>query len=388
VLFVLITALLTLVSTYTGVRLLPAMMLSPSALIVAVLVLLAPPLLAGAGVAARMWGRPTWGRRLTWAGSLTLGWVSWLFVLTLLREPVLAIAHGLLSRPDAALIWRASAQAVPLLTLLITLIGLFGALGSPRVKRVAIPLMNLPAALQGFRIVQLTDVHVGSTIRRSFVQHVVDRVNALHPDVIVITGDLVDGTVAQLIDQVAPLAALRSRHGTFFVTGNHEYYSGVHEWIAHLRSMGMRVLMNEHAIIAHGDSVLLIAGVPDPTAEALDKNLRPDPELALKNAPAQVYPRILLSHRPQSAPAAARAGFDLQLSGHTHGGQFWPWTLVVRWREPLSIGLDRLEDLQVYTSRGTGFWGPPLRLGAPSEITSLQLVRANAGVRGGAESSQ
>ena len=374
--FVIITALLTLVSTYVGWRLLPSLALGPVALTVATLILALPPVLAAGSMLARFLDKGGWARRLTWAASLALGWVSSLTLLTLLRELVLALGTVLLSRPGAAALYRASAWAVPALALLATLFGLVRALGRPRIVHVNVPLTDLPDDLQGFTVVQLSDVHVGSSIRRAYVQRVVDRVNAMKPDLVAITGDLVDGTVEQLASQVEPLAQLRSQFGTFFVTGNHEYYSGAAAWIAHLRQLGMRVLMNEHVILRRGASALLLAGVPDPAAQAFDPAQRSDPRLALRGAPSQVRPRILLAHRPRSAPAAASAGFDLQLCGHTHGGQFWPWNLVVRYQEPLSIGLDRLNDLWVYTSRGTGFWGPPQRLGVPSEITCLHLVRA------------
>jgi hypothetical protein len=376
--FIVVTALLTLVSTYVGVRLLPAMSLGPIALALAVLILALPPLLAAGGMLARLLARGGWARRLTWAASLALGWVSSLTLLTLLREPLLAIGALTVARSDGAVLHRLSAWAVVALALLATLVGLVRALGRPRIVHVSIPLADLPHDLQGLRIVQLSDVHVGSTIRRAYVQRIVDRVNALQADLVAITGDLVDGTVAQLADQVAPFAQLRSQFGTFFVTGNHEYYSGAMAWIAHLRGMGMRVLMNEHVVLRRGDAALLLAGVPDPAAQAFDPAQVGDPRLALRGAPPEARPRILLAHRPRSASAAASAGFDLQLSGHTHGGQFWPWNLVVRFQEPLSIGLDRLRQLWVYTSRGTGFWGPPQRLGVPSEITCLQLVRAES----------
>lgn len=371
--FVIVTSLLTLVSAYIGIRLLPALSLEPWASAVAILILSLPPLSAAAALVLRSLTASALARRITWAASLTLGWVSWLFVLTLLREPLLGISHWLLPASTATQITRLSAQAVPTLALIATVLGVFGALGRPRIRRVTIPLVELQPALQGFTIVQLSDVHVGQSLGRRFVQRIVDRVNTLDPDLIVITGDLVDGTVAQLRDAVAPLAALRSRHGVFFVTGNHEYYSGATAWIAHLESLGIRVLSNEHVLIRRADAALVLAGIPDPVGQAFDPAARGDPHSALRAAPDGVRPRILLSHRPGSARAALRAGFDLQLSGHTHGGQFWPWNLVVRAREPLSIGLDRLETLWVYTSRGTGFWGPPQRLGAPSEITLLQL---------------
>ncbi len=376
--FIVATALLTLVSAYVGVRLLPALALGHLALALAVLVLGLPPLLAAGGMLARLLTRAGWARRLTWAASLALGWVSSLFVLTLLRELTLALGSLILPRSDAAALHRLSALAVPVLAVVVTLWGLLRALGRPRVVHVKIPLPDLAADLQGLTIVQLSDVHVGSTIRRAYVQRVVDRANALRPDLVAITGDLVDGTVVQLADQVAPLSQLRGRFGTFFVTGNHEYYSGASDWIAHLRQMGIRVLMNEHVILQRGSAALLLAGVPDPMARAFEPSQRSDPRAALQGAPAHIRPRILLAHRPRCAPAAASAGFDLQLCGHTHGGQFWPWNLVIRFQEPLSIGLDRLNDLWVYTSRGTGFWGPPQRLGVPSEITCLHLVRAGS----------
>lgn len=380
--FVIATAVLALVSCYEGLRLLPSLALGPTALALAVLVLALPPLLAGGGLLARLLEKTGWARRLIWAASLSLGWVSSLFFLTLLRDLALAIGAAIVPRAEALALHRFSALAVLLLAAAATVLGLFCALGRPRVVQVDVPLSDLPAELQGLTIVQLSDVHVGATIRRAYVQRVVDRVNALHPDLVAITGDLVDGSVAQLADEVAPLAQLRSRLGTFFVTGNHEYYSGAAEWIAHLRAMGMRVLMNEHVILRRGDAALLLAGVPDPSARAFDATERSDPRAALRGAPLQVRPRILLAHRPRSAPAAASAGFDLQLSGHTHGGQFWPWNLVLHFQEPLSIGLDRLNGLWVYTSRGTGFWGPPQRLGVPSEITCLHLMRVESAAEG------
>jgi predicted MPP superfamily phosphohydrolase len=350
--------------------------LAPLGLAVASAILALPPLLAAGGMLWRLLSRPAWARRWIGAAALALGWVSSLFMLTLLRELALALGALMLPRMDALALQRLSALSVPVLALLATLLGLVRALGRPRIVHVDIPLPDLPADLQGLTIVQLSDVHVGSTIRRPYVQRVVDRVNALQPALVAITGDLVDGTVEQLGSEVAPLAQLRSHFGTYFVTGNHEYYSGAATWTAHLRRIGMRVLTNEHVVLRRGGTELVLAGVPDIMVQAFDPGQRSDPGAALRGAPPQARPRILLAHRPRSAQAAARAGFDLQLCGHTHGGQFWPWNLVVRFQEPLSIGLDRLDNLWVYTSRGTGFWGPPQRLGVPAEITCLRLIRA------------
>jgi uncharacterized protein len=173
-----------------------------------------------------------------------------------------------------------------------------------------------------------------------------------------------------------PLADLRSRHGSFFVTGNHEYYSGAVEWIALLRRLGVTVLLDEHVVLEHGGAQVVLAGVADFGARHFIAAHRSDPRAAIAGAPSGAGLRVLLAHQPRSASAAADAGFDVQLSGHTHGGQFWPWNLLVKLQQPFVAGLHRLRSLWVYTSRGTGYWGPPLRLGAPAEITRLRFVTA------------
>jgi predicted MPP superfamily phosphohydrolase len=220
-------------------------------------------------------------------------------------------------------------------------------------------------------------VHVGLTIKREYVDAIVEAVNGLKADIIAVTGDLVDGPVQELARHTAPLARLSARHGAFFVTGNHEYYSGERAWTAEFTRLGLRVLVNEHVVVTHGGAPLVVAGVTDYSAHHFNPEQRSDPAAALSGAPPDAAAKILLAHQPRSAAAAARAGFDLQLSGHTHGGQFWPWTLFVRFQQPFTAGLHRLNDLWVYISRGTGYWGPPKRFGAPSEITLLRLVPAS-----------
>jgi predicted MPP superfamily phosphohydrolase len=201
----------------------------------------------------------------------------------------------------------------------------------------------------------------------------VQSVNRLEADMVAITGDLVDGRVQDLAPHVAPLAELKSRHGTYFVTGNHEYYSGATPWIRELQRLGMRVLLNEHVVLCHADAAVLVAGVTDWSAHHFDAAQRSDPHAALAGAPDEAV-KVLLAHQPRSADAAERAGYHLQLSGHTHGGQFWPWNHFVRFQQPYTAGLHRVRDLWVYVSRGTGYWGPPKRFGAPSEITRVRLV--------------
>ena len=316
--------------------------------------------------------------RLAWLGLGLMGLFSSLFVLTLLRDVAgvaFAVAHvlGAPALPEGA--FDIGAAAVVVLALAVTLAGLWHARRPARVKTVDVPIAGLPPALQGFRIAQISDLHVGPTIKRAWLQRVVDAVNRLEPDVVAVTGDLVDGSVAELAEHVAPLAQLRSRHGSFFVTGNHEYYSGAGPWIEHLRRLGVRVLMNEHVVLRHQQVPIVLAGVADWSAHHFDPEHRSDPHRAVAGAPAAAI-KVLLAHQPRSARAAADAGFHLQLSGHTHGGQFLPWNFFVRFQQPFTAGLHRLKDLLVYVSRGTGYWGPPKRFGAPSEITQLRLVAA------------
>ncbi|MFL6681876.1 MAG: metallophosphoesterase, partial [Burkholderiaceae bacterium] len=312
---------------------------------------------------------------LAWASLTLMGLFSSLFVLTLLRDVVVVVS--LVARLAGAKVpdhWLdLSASGVVVAALLVTLAGFYNARKAPRVKTVDIPLKDLPPALQGFRIAQISDMHVGPTIKRPAMKYVVARINQLQVDVVAITGDLVDGNVYELSRHVAPLAGLRSSHGTFFVTGNHEYYSGVHPWLKYLPSLGVRVLLNEHVIILHKHAPIVIAGVTDFSAASYDTSHRTDVALAITGAPRAAV-KVLLAHQPRSATAAEQAGFDLQLSGHTHGGQFLPWNFFVRFQQPFTAGLHRVKDMLVYVSRGTGYWGPPKRFGSPSEITLLRLV--------------
>ncbi len=244
----------------------------------------------------------------------------------------------------------------------------------PEVKTVEIPVKGLPDGLDGFRIVQLTDIHVSPTIKRPFIEAIVEQANLLQPDMVALTGDLVDGSVDRLRHDVAPLAGLKATHGCFFVTGNHEYYSGVYSWVHHIRSLGFQVLLNQHHLISRKGARILVAGVTDYRGGRFDEKHHSDPWKAIKNAPDSDY-KILLAHQPKSIFQASEAGFDLQISGHTHGGQFFPWNFLVGLTQPYIVGLDQHRGTHIYVSRGTGYWGPPLRLGSPSEITLIKLVK-------------
>lgn len=366
--------ILALLHAYIGVRLLPAMEIGLAGLALGAVLLAVSAVLVRIGLVAPTLRRTRWSEQVAWAGLLAMGFFSSLFVLTVLRDVVLLVLH--LAGAGGPVFTRDSAVGVPLLALAVTAIGFVNARRVARVVRVEVPIAGLPPALHGYSIAQISDIHVGPTIRRPYLNAIVTRVNALKPDAIAVTGDLVDGSVQRLALHTEPLSRLSAPDGSFFVTGNHEYYSGAEQWIAEVRRLGLRVLMNEHVIRRRGDAALMIAGITDYSAHLFNPGHKSDPHLAAAGAPDDVAVRILLAHQPRSAPAAADAGFDLQLSGHTHGGQFFPWNLFVPLQQPFVAGLNRVRSLWVYTSRGTGYWGPPKRFGAPSEITLVKLVPA------------
>ncbi|GAA5175183.1 metallophosphoesterase [Niveibacterium umoris] len=371
-LFLLIaTSLLGLLHLYIGQRLFPVLALGDLGLALAWSLMALSVVLIPATLVARRVARPPLADRLAWAGSIAMGLFSSLLVATVLRDLTLLLAGD-----RWAGFATLTAQAALLLAVLVTLVGFINARRTAQVVTVDVPLRDLPEALHGFTIAQISDIHVGPTIKRGYLDRIVDRVNTLQPDLIAVTGDLVDGSVHDLAAHTDPLKRLAARYGAYFVTGNHEYYSNAHAWIAEVERLGVKVLMNEHVVLDHGGAKLVVAGVTDYTAHHFDPRHRSDPLAALAGAPANAAAKVLLAHQPRSAEAAADAGFDLQLSGHTHGGQFFPWNLFVPLQQPFTAGLHKLRDLWVYTSRGTGYWGPPKRFGAPSEITRLRLVRA------------
>ncbi|WP_176157678.1 metallophosphoesterase [Burkholderia multivorans] len=364
---------------YVGLRIIPDAFASPLARTLAALVLASFCVLIPVGMFSRRFDEGWPATLFGWVGSIAMGFFSSLLVLTFLREFVL-LAAFLWRQAGHGAVWAGaasdSALAVVIGAVLVTAIGFVGARRTAAVKHVTIPLAGLPAALDGLKIVQLSDIHVGPTIKRPYVERIVRAVNALDADLVVVTGDVVDGSVPRLRDHTAPLARMQSRHGSFLVTGNHEYYAGAHAWIDEFRRIGLTVLLNEHVLIEHGGARLVLAGVTDFTAGGFDPAHRSDPARALAGAPAEVGTRILLAHQPRSAEQASRAGFSVQLSGHTHGGQFLPWPPFVRLQQPVIGGLARFGDMWLYTSRGTGYWGPPNRFGVPSEITLIRLARS------------
>ncbi len=309
-------------------------------------------------------------------GSICMGLFSVLLPWVLLREIVLAILAPWVNERLFSLYayWTALGSLVLMLGLFI--LGFVNAWRMPRITFVDILLSSLPESWKELRIAQISDLHIGPLIRERRIAHIVAQTNRLKPDLIALTGDMVDGSVTELATATASLSALRAPLGVFYVTGNHEYFSNAEQWLEVFRRQGFRVLQNTHESRVWLDSTLVIAGVNDPLAERFqDPSGGPDPHFALQGAPADATLRILLAHRPETAFSAVDAGFDIQLSGHTHGGQFWPWTWVVGRAEPFATGFHQLGKLWVITSRGTGFWGPPLRLGSPAEIVLVRIRR-------------
>jgi predicted MPP superfamily phosphohydrolase len=316
------------------------------------------------------------------ATNLVFAWIGLavtLFFLLVASEVVRGTVEGvsqLLDRPSSdsrrVLLSRAIAGTVSILGFGLAGTGIWSALGKIAIRRVRVPLARFPEALAGYRIVQLTDLHIGPTLRKLWLERVVAQVNALEGDAVVITGDLVDGSVRELREEVAPIAMLRARHGVFFVTGNHEYYSGVDEWLVEITRLGVRVLRNERVALGDEAGSFDLAGVDDFSARRFGGGHGADLARALAGRePSRAL--VLLAHQPKQIFESAARGVDLQLSGHTHGGQIFPWGLFVRLDQPYVAGLARHGETQIYVSRGTGVWGPPMRIAAPSEIAVIEL---------------
>lgn len=308
---------------------------------------------------------PATGRFIAWPGYTWLGALFYFLVLTGLSDVSLWLTglHG-------QEISRMRSLAIVAGTGLVTLVGMVEALRLPQVRRLEVPLPRWPAALNGYRVVQISDIHIGAILQRRFAERLTEACNALSPDLLAITGDLVDGSLEHLQEHVAPFAELRAADGVFFVTGNHDHYAGAKTWSHYLEDLGMRVLRNSHAMVEREGATFCVGGVHDRTSSAGD-----DVQAAFDGV-AEDTPRLLLAHHPQTFPKATHYGVDLQLSGHTHAGQMWPFRYLVNLQTRFIDGLHRLGPHALYVSRGTGFWGPPLRVLAPAEITELILVRA------------
>lgn len=324
----------------------------------------------------------------SWVTYVSLGFLSFLFTLLVVRDLGLIGGRGIgwilsmvqspgrsLTDPSRRIfLMQVSNLAAIGAAGVLTAYGVYQARRKPGVVELNIPIAHLPESFEGFRIVQITDIHAGLTVKRDWIETIARQVEELKPDLLAFTGDLADGSVPHLRDEVAPLADLRAPYGKFFVTGNHEYYSGAEPWVEEVDRMGYRVLLNEHDLISKNGSSILLAGVTDYSGGTFLPHHRSDPVKAVEGAPAGTV-KILMAHQPRTVFAAAPLGFDFILTGHTHGGQFFPWNLVATIGQPYIKGLHNRDGAWVYVSKGTGYWGPPVRLGARSEITVFTLTR-------------
>lgn len=327
-------------------------------------------------VAVRVLSRST-AAVLTWVGYTWLGLLFFLVLSLGLSDLVKLVAvrspaDGMPLDPERRqTVARLFGGVAALFGVGVSGVGIASALSPVAVSRVRVAIGRLTKAKAGYRIVQISDVHVGPTIGKEFLEGIVARINALKPDLVAITGDLVDGSVEDLAEHVAPLGKLHAKDGVFFVTGNHEYYSGADAWIRHLGTLGVRVLRNERVRIG-GDEGFDLAGIDDASSHGFGHGHGPDLEKALAGRDAS-RACVLLAHQPRGIELADALGVDLQLSGHTHGGQMIPWNFLVRLQQPFVAGLHKLARAQIYVSRGTGYWGPPMRVGVPAEITEIEL---------------
>lgn len=329
---------------------------------------------------------PTW---LAWPGFLWLGLIFYLFLTLVVLEPGrLALRRWVKRAPQPAagteasrddtpavnrrmFLSRAGAVAAGAVSVGVVGVGTAIATGPPDLLRVPVRLRRLDAAFNGFRLAVVSDIHLGPLAGRAHTERIVRMINETEPDLVAIVGDLVDGTVSELGSAAEPLQDLVSREGSFFVTGNHEYFvPDTFAWLRELDRIGVHPLRNENTVIRRGAAFLTLAGVND--VSGAQHSDPPNFDRALSGIP-ESQPTILLAHQPIQVNDAAARGVDLQLSGHTHGGQMWPFHYIVRLVQPSLAGLSTVKDTQLYVTRGAGFWGPPMRVGAPPDITVMTL---------------
>jgi uncharacterized protein len=315
-----------------------------------------------------------WFRSMTWVGSLLMGvWAA--FIIFSIPIDVIATLTGFFHpSSDAVAVMQVIAQATLLISLIFAAIGLIVVLRGARIRATQIPMENLDPDLRSLKIVQISDLHIGVTVRRSYVEQVVRTVNKVNPDVIFITGDLLDGKLESILEHMEPLRDLKAKHGIFYVTGNHEYYWGaIQDILQKLKTFGFQLLLNENRVVSIGGAKVLVAGVTDPQGPSFAADHKPDAEKAARSDQTTQL-KILLAHRPDFYNEAEKLGFDLQLSGHTHAGQFFPFSMIVKMAHKYYRGLNRHGKLWVYVNPGTGYWGPANRFTVTPEISLITFA--------------
>lgn len=304
-----------------------------------------------------------------WIGSSLIGFAGTFIMISI---PV-DLTHLVFLLVSKTFLTTLSYQYIFYAALGMSFIGFLEVLRGPKIEKVDIALKLLPDDLLNFKIAQISDLHIGPTIQSRYVKKVVERTNRLHPDIVIITGDLVDAHTETIREHLQPLKDLKAKYGVFYVTGNHEYYWGIQSLLPELEKIGIKILSNSNAILNVNNARILVAGIPDPMAGSISSAHRPNVEQSIQNN-INSDVKILLSHRPDPYELAERLGFDIQFSGHTHAGQFFPFSLLIPIAHKYYRGLNQYKNLWIYVNPGTGYWGPANRFGIASEITLANLI--------------
>ncbi len=386
--FLVFSSFLAAVYIYTGFRLIPSLPAGKYRLITWVLLLGSLVLLITHIYLRVTFQLPLLSNIFAWIGYLGLGLVSCLACLTIFRDLVILLSlfilkiRQILSKPKTRpffnphrrqFLMRGSSCAIAAAGATAVGTGLISALKTPKVVHVPIRLNSRDNGLSGLTIAQFTDLHAGPTVKYPYVRQVCGIIEQLNADIIVFTGDLADGSPSHLSEDVDPLKDLKAPLGKYFITGNHEYYSGVDRWIQKAASLGFTPLINEHRVLSYNTGLLTLGGVTDIRGGAFYRSHTSSPQKAFAGCPQNSF-KLLLAHQPTSIYEAARVGTDLQLSGHTHGGQYFPFGWFVMLEHPFVKGMYTYKKSRLYVSQGTGYWGPPVRIGTFPEITLFTLT--------------
>jgi predicted MPP superfamily phosphohydrolase len=315
-----------------------------------------------------------WFITYAWLGSTAMGWWAAFILLSIPFDVGLLVYFLFGSYAKAYLLARQINFIILILSLLIVLFGFIEVLRGPRIKSISLSIPDLPAALNNFKIAQLSDLHIGPTIRRKYIEKVVRRTNSSAPDMVMLTGDIADAKAADILSALEPLKDLTAPNGKFYVTGNHEYYWDAVGLMDEIKKLGFTVLVNENRVITVKDAKILVAGIPDTIGGKFLKGHEPDVKQAVLSSEKTDF-KILLSHRPEYCIEAEKIGVNLQFAGHTHGGQFFPFNFLVAMAHQYYRRLNKHGRLWLYVNPGTGYWGPANRFGIPAEITLLTLRR-------------
>lgn len=316
----------------------------------------------------------SWFQFLTWAGSFLMAFWATFIMISLPFDVVRLLAQIGFGYSTAEKIHESFTHLniyFLAVSAILVMVGFLQVLLGPAVKRVSLPIKNLHPALEGFKILQVSDLHVGPTIRTRYVRRVVEKINREKPDVVVFTGDIVDADADSVKNHLTPLRSIQSPHGSYYTTGNHEYYWGVETIVRYLQEVGLSAVLNSNKILKVSDARVMIAGVTDPMGKQFGGVHQPNIEKSVAHS-EKVDFKVLLAHRPDAAEAS-KAGFNLQLSGHTHAGQFFPFSLLIGLAHKYTRGLYKHESMWVYVNPGTGYWGPANRFAVQSEISVMIL---------------